>query len=67
MLNSQEVIAVALWLMVGGGILAVFGIAAAMLGRSSVDRGGLSKPLALVGVALFIVGLYLDQGWIGPW
>ncbi len=67
MLNSKEVIAVALWMMVGGGVLAVFGIAAAMLGRSAGDRGGLSKPLALVGVAIFIIGAYLDQRWGSPW
>ncbi len=49
MSNSQQIMAVALWLMVGGGILAVFGVMAALLARGADDRGGLWKPLALVG------------------
>ena len=64
---SQEYLTVAPWLMVGGAILAVFGIAAVMLGRNSVDRGGLSKPLAIMGLALFFIGVFLDQRWDIGW
>ena len=67
MSNSQEILAVALWLMAGGAILAVFGIVAAVHARSADDRGGLSKPLALIGVAIFIIGALLDQRWGSPW
>lgn len=51
--NSQEIMAVAPWLMVGGGILAVLGVITALLARGGEDRGGLSKPLALVGRRCF--------------
>jgi hypothetical protein len=67
MSNSQEIMTVALWLMAGGAILAVFGIAAAVMARSEGDRGGLSKPLAIVGVAIFIIGTYLNHHWGSPW
>ncbi len=59
--------AVALWLMVGGAILAGFGVIAAVFARSADDRGGLSKPLALVGTTLFLFGFYLDDRWGSPW
>lgn len=67
MANSQDIASAAVWLMAGGGILTVFGLGAAWLARYADDRGGLSKPLAMVGVALFVVGYVIDQRWGTYW
>lgn len=67
MANTEEIMTVALWLMAGGGILAVFSLAVIMLARHGDDRGGLSKPLMLVGIALFAIGYFLDQRWGTYW
>jgi len=53
--------------MVGGAILVVCGVVAALHSRSTGDRGGLSKPLAIMGMALFFIGAFLDNGWGVPW
>lgn len=67
MSNTQEILTVAVWLMAGGGILAVFGFGAILLARYGDDQGGLSKPLTLVGLALFAIGYFLDQRWGSYW
>ena len=67
MSNSQEIVAVAVWMMAGGAILAVFGFAATLLARNAGDRGGLSKPLTMVGMAIFALGFYLDHRWGTFW
>lgn len=67
MSNTQEILTVAMWLMAGGGILAVFGVGAILLARYGDDQGGLAKPLALVGLALFAIGFFLDQRWGSYW
>lgn len=67
MANSQDIVTVAVWLMAGGGILTVFGLGSLWLARFADDRGGLAKPLTLVGVALFVIGYVLDQRWGTYW
>jgi hypothetical protein len=67
MANSQDIVTVAAWLMAGGGILTVFGLAAWALARYADDRGGLSKPVAMVGVAIFVIGYVLEQRWGSYW
>jgi hypothetical protein len=47
--------------MAGGGILAAFGIVAYMLSKSAGDRGGLSHLMAIVGVCLFFLGMFLNS------
>ncbi len=67
MANTEEIMTVAVWLMAGGGILAAFGLAAIFHARHGDDRGGLSKPLTLVGLALFAIGYFLDHRWGSYW
>jgi hypothetical protein len=67
MSNTEEIMTVATWLMAGGGIMAVFGLISIVHARYGDDRGGLSKPLTLVGLALFAIGFFLDQRWGSYW
>jgi hypothetical protein len=67
MSNTEEIMTVAIWLMAGGGIMAVFGLIAIVHAWHGDDRGGLSKPLTLVGLALFAIGFFLDQRWGSYW
>ena len=67
MANTEDILTVAMWLMALGGILAVFGLGCILLARHGDDRGGLAKPLTLVGLALFAIGFFLDQRWGSNW
>jgi len=59
MATSVEMAQVALWLMVGGGIVFVFAVAAHFLSGVALDRGTLVKPLAIVGLAICLIGVFL--------
>jgi len=54
---------IAIWMMTGGGIVAVFAIIAILGTRRGVDRGDLTKPLAIVGLGAFLVELFIYYQW----
>jgi len=59
MTTSAEMAEFALWMMVGGGIVFVFGVAAHFLSGVALDRGTLVKPLTIVGLAICLIGAFL--------
>ncbi len=67
MTSSAEVAAVGIWFMVGGGVLALFGLVTDLLARTGGDRGGMSRVVSLVGAAIFLLGAFLDYRWGNYW
>jgi hypothetical protein len=65
--SSTEVAAVGIWFMLGGGVMALFGIVSAMLARTAGDRGGMASQVSFVGIAIFMLGAFLDYRWGNYW
>ncbi len=63
MTTSEEMEAIALWMMIVGGGVSVFGIGAIVLSADGLGRGDLSKPLTIIGICLFLLGGFLKYRW----
>lgn len=66
MTNSEDLASVALWMMIIGGVGGLIGLAA-IFKSDGLDRGDLSKPLTIVGLGLFFLGMFLDYRWGSFW
>ena len=67
MSSSAEFVAVGIWLMIGGGVLALFGFVTDVLAQTGHDRGGMSRVVSFVGAAIFLLGAFLDYRWGNYW
>ena len=67
MSSSTEIASFGIWLMVGGGVMAIFGFVAEMIARTANDRGGMSKVVCIVGTAIFLLGAFFDYRWGTYW
>jgi multisubunit Na+/H+ antiporter MnhG subunit len=61
MLNSYELVQIALLMMIIGGAATVLGIAGMYLADDAQNRGSLSKPMAIIGLGFLLVGVFLDH------
>jgi hypothetical protein len=61
MLNSYELVEVALWMMLIGGGAAGLGLLNMLLSDSRDSRGSLSKPITFIGLGFLMVGIFLDH------
>lgn len=50
-------------MMLGGGVLAVYGLGSSFFSTREGEQGGLGIPLGLVGVGVFLLGLFLGSRW----
>jgi hypothetical protein len=66
MTTSEEMLAVAMWMMILGGTTAVIGLMAVLVSDSR-GRGDLSKPLTFIGTAIFLLGVFFDYQWGTFW
>ncbi len=67
MTTSEELATVALWMMIIGGAVGLFGMATISQSTVDVNRGDLAKPLTIVGVGLFVLGAFLKYRWGTYW
>ncbi|MEE9290954.1 MAG: hypothetical protein V3U99_08050 [Alphaproteobacteria bacterium] len=67
MTTSEELATVALWMMIIGGAVGLFGMAVIVQSTVDVNRGDLAKPLTIVGVGLFLLGAFLKYRWGTYW
>ena len=67
MSSSAEFAALGIWLMIGGGVLALFGFVTDLLAQTGGDRGGMSRVVSFVGAAIFLLGAFLDYRWGNYW
>ncbi|MEE8139496.1 MAG: hypothetical protein V3T66_01155 [Alphaproteobacteria bacterium] len=67
MTTSEELATVALWMMIIGGAVGLFGMATIIQSTVDVNRGDLAKPLTIVGVGLFLLGAFLKYRWGTYW
>ena len=67
MTTSEELATVALWMMIIGGAVGLFGMAVIVQSTVDVNRGDLAKPLTIVGVGLFLLGAFLKYRWATYW
>ena len=56
MTTSEELVTVAMWMMIIGGAVGLFGLWTILQSAIDVNRGDLAKPLTIVGMCLFLVG-----------
>jgi hypothetical protein len=61
MLDSYELVEVATWMMIAGGIAAGIGLMGMFLSNGLDSRGSLSKPMAIIGLGFLMVGVFLDH------
>lgn len=66
MFSSQDLATIAMLMMIVGAVGGLIGVAA-ILKSDGLDRGDLSKPLVIVGVGLFFLGVFLDYRWGTFW
>ena len=67
MTTSEELATVALWMMIIGGAVGLYGMAVIVQSTVDVNRGDLAKPLTIVGVGLFLLGAFLKYRWGTYW
>ncbi len=67
MTTSEELATVAMWMMIIGGAVGLYGLSTILLSAVDVNRGDLAKPLAIVGIGLFLLGGFLDYRWGTYW
>jgi len=67
MTTSQELAKVAMWMMITGGAVGLFGLWMILLSAVDINRGDLAKPLTIVGICLFLLGGILDYRWGTYW
>ena len=60
MTTSEELATVAMWMMITGGAVGLFGLWMILLSAVDINRGDLAKPLTIVGIGLFLLGGFLD-------
>jgi hypothetical protein len=61
MLDSYELVEVATWMMIAGGIAAGIGLMGMFLSNGLDSRGSMSKPIAIIGLGFLMVGVFLDH------
>ena len=67
MTTSEELVTVAMWMMIIGGAVGLFGLWTILQSAIDVNRGDLAKPLTIVGTCLFLVGGFLQYPWGTYW
>ena len=67
MTTSEELATVALWMMIIGGSVGLFGLVVIIQSTVDVNRGDLAKPLTIVGLGLFLLGAFLKYRWGTYW
>ena len=67
MTTSEELVTVAMWMMIIGGAVGLFGLWTILQSAIDVNRGDLAKPLTIVGMCLFLVGGFLQYQWGTYW
>jgi hypothetical protein len=67
MTTSEELVTVAIWMMIIGGAVSFFGLWTIFQSTVDVNRGDLAKPLTIVGMCLFLVGGFLKYQWGTHW
>ncbi|MCH8918825.1 MAG: hypothetical protein IIC52_12310 [Proteobacteria bacterium] len=67
MTSSQELANVAFWMMVIGGAVGAFGLVAILYSTMDVNRGDMAKPLTIVGLGMFLLGVFLKYRWGTYW
>jgi len=67
MTTSEELVTVAMWMMIIGGAVGLFGLWTILQSSLDVNRGDLAKPLTIVGMCLFFVGGFLQYQWGTYW
>jgi len=61
MLDSYQLVEIAMWMMIAGGIAAGVGLIGMFLSNGLDSRGSLSKPIAIIGLGFLMVGVFLDH------
>jgi hypothetical protein len=61
MLDSYELVEVATWMMIAGGLAAGIGLMGMFLSNGLDSRGSMSKPIAIIGLGFLMVGVFLDH------
>lgn len=61
MLNSYELLEIAMWMMIIGGLATGCGLLGMYLANGADSRGSLSKPMTIVGLGFLLVGVFLDH------
>ena len=59
MIASAEFSTVVEWLMYGGGITALVGLAVAFLGSHGGTGTGMAKPITVIGIVCFALGVLM--------
>ena len=67
MTTSQELATAAMWMMIIGGAVGLFGLWAILYSTMDVNRGDLAKPLTIVGTCLCLVVGVLKYQWGTYW
>ena len=67
MTTSEELATVALWMMIIGGGVGLFGLLSVIQSQHGASRGDLAKPLTIVGFAIFFLGAFLKYRWGTYW
>ncbi|MDX1483548.1 MAG: hypothetical protein R3229_03605 [Alphaproteobacteria bacterium] len=66
MTTSEQMATIAMWMMIIGGLAGAAGLWTIFM-SDGLDRGNLSKPMALVGLGLFFIGGFLKYRWGTYW
>jgi hypothetical protein len=66
MTTSEELATLAMCMMMIGGMVGVVGLVT-ILRSDGLDRGGLSKPLTIVGLGILFLGVFFDYRFNTFW
>lgn len=61
MLESYELVEVAMWMMILGGLAAGIGLIGMYLSSGMDSRGSMAKPMTIIGLGFLMVGVFLDH------
>lgn len=61
MVNSYDLVEIAVAMMVIGGVASGIGLLGMYLANGTDSRGSLSKPLTIIGLGFLMVGVFLDH------
>ena len=67
MTTSQELVTAAMWMMIIGCAVGLFGLWAILYSTMDVNRGDMAKPLTIVGLGMFLLGVFLKYRWGTYW
>ncbi len=67
MTNSEDLATFAMWMMIIGGAVGLFGLATIIQTADGKNQSDLSKPLTIVGLCIFFLGVFLVYRWGTYW